>query len=113
MFSYTVIAEFDDSRIAEEWIAWLRDDHLKQVCDAGAQDAEVIRLDSPVAVSDVTGHRPVRCEVRYHFDSRVAFDRYAREHAPRLREEGLERFPSERGIRYQRMTGEVVAQGPQ
>lgn len=112
MFSYTVTAEFDDPRIAEEWIAWLRDEHLREVCAAGALDAEVIRFDMPAAVSDVTGHQAVRCEVRYHFESRAAFERYVREHAPRLREEGLRRFPPERGIAYSRSIGEVAAHHP-
>lgn len=113
MLSYTVIADFDDPRIAEEWIAWLRDEHLAEVCAAGSLDAEVIRFDMPAAISDTTGHQQVRCEVRYHFASRAAFDRYVREHAPRLREEGLRRFPPERGIRYERATGEVAARHSQ
>jgi hypothetical protein len=98
-FSYTVACEFSDDRTAEEWIAWLRDEHLRDVCSAGALDAEVVRFDG----------LPVRCEVRYHFASRAAFERYEQAHAPRLRELGLARFPAERGLRYTRFTGEVAA----
>jgi hypothetical protein len=112
MFSYTVIATFEDPRIAEEWIAWLREGHLKEVCAAGAIDAEVIRFDMPAAVSDTTGYQHVRCEVRYHFATRGAFETYVRHHAPRLREERLRRFPPERGINYERATGEVAARHP-
>ncbi len=112
MFSYTVIATFDDPRIADKWIAWLRDEHLAEVCAAGAKDAEVIRVDTSAAISATTGHQQVRCEVHYHFTSRDAFDRYARDHAPRLRQEGLRRFPPKRGISYERATGEVVARWP-
>lgn len=101
MFSYTVIAVFDDRRIADEWIAWLRDEHLAEVCAAGALDAEVIRCD---AAPD----GKTRCEVRYHFASREAFDAYVRDHAPRLRAEGVKRFPPERGIAYERATGDVA-----
>jgi len=102
MFSYTVACTFDDPAVAAEWIAWLRDEHLKDVCDAGALDAEVIRC-------DVATDSKSRCEVRYHFESKAAFDAYVRDHAPRLREEGLKRFPPERGLGYERATGEVVA----
>ncbi len=28
MISYTVICEFDDPEVAEQWIAWLEDEHL-------------------------------------------------------------------------------------
>jgi hypothetical protein len=102
MFSYVVACTFEDSRIAAEWVAWLHDEHLRDVCDAGALDAEVIRC-------DVSTGAKARCEVRYHFPSRGAFDAYVRDHAPRLRTEGLKRFPPERGLTYDRFTGEVVA----
>jgi hypothetical protein len=102
MFAYTVSCMFDDPRVAEEWIAWLRDEHLAEVCAAGALVAEVIRCDG---VSD----GKTRCEVRYHFASRAAFAQYEREHASRLRAEGLKRFAPERGLKYERSTGEVVA----
>ena len=102
MIAYTVRCTFKSESVAEEWIEWLRREHLAQVCAAGALDAEVIRFDS-----DVDGG--VVCEVRYHFESREAFAAYERDHAPRLRAEGLKRFPPERGLRYERSTGEVVA----
>ncbi len=102
MFSYTVAGTFDDARVAHEWIEWLRSEHLRDVCAAGALDAEVIRC-------DVAAGAKTRMEARYHFESRAAFDAYVRDHAPRLREEGLKRFPPERGLAYERSSGEVVA----
>jgi hypothetical protein len=102
MFAYTVSCDFDDPAVAVEWLAWLRDEHLGEVCAAGALDAEAVRLDPPPGVA-------ARCEARYHFASRPDFQRYERDHAPRLRAEGLKRFPLERGLRYTRATGEVVA----
>lgn len=98
MIAYTVSCTFNDPAIADEWIGWLRDEHLAEVCAAGALDAEVIRFDGT----------PVRCEVRYHFASREAFAIYERDHAPRLRAEGLKRFPPERGLKYERSLGEIV-----
>jgi len=98
-FAYTVACTFTDAAVAEEWIEWLRREHLADVLDAGAVEAEVVRLDAT----------PPVCEVHYRFESREAFERYEREHAPRLRAEGLERFPLERGLTYRRATGVVVA----
>ena len=102
MFSYTLSAAFSDRGVADAWIAWLRDEHLAEVCAAGALDAELIRFDE-----DGPGDR---CEVRYHFPSREAFNGYERNHAPRLRAAGLKRFGTQRGITYERRTGDVLTQ---
>jgi hypothetical protein len=103
MIAYTVSCTFTDAAVGDEWIAWLRDEHLAEVRAAapGILDAEVIRFDGT----------PLRCEVRYHFASREAFDAYERDHAPRLRAEGLKRFPPQRGLKYERTLGEVVHGG--
>lgn len=101
-YSYTVRATFTTAAVREEWINWLREMHLREVCEAGAMDAEVVRLDGETLI----------CEVRYHFESRAAFAAYEKNHAPRLREDGLKRFPPERGVTYARGTGEVVARFP-
>jgi Domain of unknown function (DUF4286) len=97
--AYTVAATFADAALADEWLRWLADGHLAEVLAGGANDAEVIELDSP----------PRSFEVRYHFPSREAFAVYERDHAPRLRAEGLGRFPVERGITYRRSVGVVLA----
>lgn len=102
MFAYTVACEFTDPAVAEEWLQWLREEHLADVLGAGASAAEVVRLDGS----------PVRIEVRYRFHSRAAFEVYERDHAPRLRAEGLRRFPLERGLTYTRSTGEIVTALP-
>lgn len=98
MIAYTVTCTFDDPSVAVEWLDWLEIEHLADVCEAGALSADVVRLDGD----------PVTCAVRYRFASREAFDAYERDHAPRLRAEGLERFPLERGLAYARSVGEVV-----
>jgi hypothetical protein len=110
MFSYTVTATFDDPAVADEWVAWLRDEHVRDVIEAGAMDGEVIVVDpDPQERETASGPRRQTCEVRYHFADRAAFEAYVRDHAPRLREEGLKRFPPERGIAYSRHGGEVVS----
>ncbi len=96
--AYTVACTFDSEDVAERWLDWLRAGHLADVMAAGATAAYGVRLDGS----------PVVCEARYRFASRAAFEAYERDHAPRLREEGLERFPLSLGLRYARSVGEVV-----
>jgi hypothetical protein len=107
MIAYTVTAEFDDPAVAQEWIAWLRDGHLAAVIAGGALDATIVQLDRDAGGGESDG--PIRCEVRYHFASRESFRRYEQEHAPRLRAEGLLRFPPHRGIKMARSVGTVAA----
>jgi hypothetical protein len=95
--AYTVAASFTNPALVDEWLRWLVEEHLADVLAAGASDAEVIELDGPQR----------SFEVRYHFPSRAAFEEYERSHAPRLRAEGLARFPVEKGVRYQRSLGVV------
>lgn len=103
-FAYIVRSEFRDAAIAAEWLAWMRDEHLAHVCEAGATHAELVKMDATDSAF------PHAYEARYRFASRAAFAEYERDHAPRLRAEGLRLFPVERGIRYARTTGEVLIQ---
>ena len=110
MIAYTVGCTFTDPAVAEAWIEWLRDGHLADVCAAGALDAEAVRVDDPRSGAPESGE--VRCEARYRFASRRAFAAYERDHAPRLRAEGLAKFPLELGLTYERTVGEIVAAYP-
>ena len=105
MIAYTVACTFTDPAVAAAWIEWLRGGHLADVCAAGALDAQAVRLDDPESGK-------VRCEARYRFASRRAFEAYERDHAPRLRAEGLARFPLELGLAYERTVADVVAAHP-
>jgi hypothetical protein len=96
---YVVRCELEDESLAAQYLAWLRDEgHVAEVCAVSGASATIVRLD-PAA--------PPRIEVRYRFPSRRAFADYERDHAPRLRAEGLARFP--RGARFTRETGEILA----
>jgi len=97
-FRYTVAVSLPDEETAERWLRWLRDGHVAEVLAGGAMAAEIVRCDAPA----------IEFEVRYDFPSRDAFDRYEREHAPRLRAVALRLFPSEHGIHYHRSTGIVL-----
>jgi hypothetical protein len=103
MFSYTVCCSFPNPSLAERWIDWLEREHLQEVLAAGALDAEVIRVETAAG-------QPDRCEVRYHFASRAAFEVYERDHAPGLRQKGSDKFPAKLGLNYARSTGEVAVQ---
>ena len=99
---YTVSATLPDANTEQEWLAWLRNGHIAKVLGGGATAAEIVVLDQPA----------LTYEVRYCFPSREAFDHYEREVAPRLRAEGLERFPPQRGINYRRSVGAVCDRFP-
>jgi hypothetical protein len=95
---YTVTATFAREVVADDWLRWLRGGHVAEVLAGGATDAEIVKLDGDVIAFDV----------RYHFPSRDAFSRYENDQAPRLRADGLRRFPPEKGVAYRRSTGEVI-----
>lgn len=89
---YTVRIEFDDPALRDEFGLWLRDRHITDVLAAGAQSAKLTLLDGTLAI-----------EVRYKFESREAFDAYERDHAPRLRADGIA-FLAGRTARFTRTT---------
>lgn len=96
--AYTVAVTLPDEATVQEWLRWLREGHIAEVLAGGASAAEIVALDGPGRAF----------EVRYHFASRAAFERYEQQFAPRLRAEGLQRFPTERGITYRRSVGIVL-----
>jgi hypothetical protein len=102
MIAYTVRCTFEDPAVAAEWTEWLVSVHLAEVLAAGAIAAELVRLDGEDTV----------LEARYRFATRPGFAAYERDHAPRLRAEGLSRFPLSRGLRYERSVGEVLTAEP-
>lgn len=96
--SYVVRIESDDAATASRVLEWLRGGHVAEVCAAGGASAEVVLLDADPGAAPVI-------EARYRFASRDAFAAYERDHAPRLRKDGLEAFPA--GIRITRSLGDV------
>lgn len=89
---YAVRIDFEDAALRDEFGIWLRDRHIKDVLAAGAQGAKLYVHGDTHAI-----------EVRYTFDSREAFDSYERDHAPRLRADGLT-FLAGRPARFTRST---------
>jgi 4-carboxymuconolactone decarboxylase len=100
--TYTVAAPFADRALVEPWLHWLREGHIAEVLAGGACSDEVVALDEPAGAY----------EVRYQFPSREVFRRYEREHAPRIRAEGLRLFPPEKGVNYRRTVGVIAGAFP-
>lgn len=98
--AYTVTATLPDERVCSAYVEWLQDGHVDAVIGAGAHSAMIVRLEDPPL--------PIRVQTRYIFSTREALDRYLREHAPGLREDGLRRFGPETGVSFAREIGRVV-----
>ncbi len=94
-FRYVVRAEVDDPETAAEYLVWLRAGHVDEVCRLSGAEAEIVQLD--------VGHAVF--EVHYTFPTRVAFETYEREHAPRLRAEGRMLFDGR--VRFSRRMGAI------
>ncbi|MBE2251109.1 MAG: DUF4286 family protein [Myxococcus sp.] len=100
---YTVMAEFDDLAVASEWVHWLQHGHLAEVLAGGATHAMIVRVEP-------TDAQPLRFESRYRFASMAAFIEYETKWAPKLRAEGLAKFPPTRGVRMTRQLAEVLTE---
>ncbi len=100
MLVYTVIATLPDEAAASEYLAWLTGGHAESVVAGGAASARVVRIEEPPD--------PIQVEAQYVFASRADYDRYLRDHAPRLRAEGLALFGAPRGITFERRVGRVM-----
>jgi len=90
---YTVRMDFDDRETRDAMLAWLRDRHIKDVLASGAESADVTES-------------PLTLEIRYRFASRASFAAYERDHAPRLRAEGIA-FLAGRTARFTRSTSDT------
>jgi hypothetical protein len=98
--SYTVIATLSDPTILAEYLAWLQQGHVAAVLAGGAQSGQIVKIEQPA--------EPLQVEVRYVFSDRQTFEAYLQTAAPGLRAEGLEKFPPERGVGFDRRVGTVV-----
>lgn len=99
MIVYEVRAAVD-AEVADAYRAWL-DPHVREILAIpGFTGAELL-------VEDGESGRRVYC-VRYHLADRGALEAYLRDHAPRLRADGLARF----GDRFSatRRVSELVAE---
>lgn len=105
LIAYTVSARCPNPEVAQRFISWLRDSHIRDVRRAGALSGQVILLDQP------PGEPPI-VEVRYLFPHRAALDGYLADHAPPLRAEGLKWFGPDSGVTFSRSIGGVAHAEP-
>lgn len=102
-FVYWVRASFQDATVAQEWLEWMRREHIAQVIAAGALEATLLRIEGAGAPGGAM-------ETRYGFADRDAFLRYEREKAPALRAAGAVHFPASRGVAYERGTALILGE---
>jgi len=102
---YTVQCRCPSAEKAALWVAWLRGGHIGEVLGAGASSAAIIRLDPE---SNDENDQGVTLQVQYRFNDRSTYQQYIDDHAPRLRAEGLERFPADDGFVYSRTVGTII-----
>lgn len=102
MVGYTVWAEFDDPDVRSRFREWLVREHIGQVIDAGAAEADL--LEHPGDDRSPGG----RLEVRYLFASSEAQETYLATKMPGLRSETLRLFGNTPGIRYERIDAAVI-----
>ena len=103
--AYSVWGTFSGARAkanSDAWVNWLQNEHIAEVLKCGAERAEIVRWDGE--------DTQVQLEIRYWFRDRADFQRYERDEAPRLRAEGLRRFPpADFGLSFRRATGEILS----
>lgn len=101
---YTVRAACKDIQQRGRYLSWLTPNHVAEVMAGGAT---AVRIVLPDRESDAA---PAIVETQYVFPSRKAFDAYIRDHAPRLRADGLKHFPPDCGVTYARQVAEIATE---
>jgi len=100
--AYTVTATLPDEPTRDRYERWLTGGHVQQVVEGGASSALVVRLSDP----------PMSVQSRYEFPSDAAYQGYLRDHAPRLRAEGLALFGPGSGVVFRREVGTILEFDP-
>ena len=95
MVVYEVNLEFDVA-IAAAYRAWLAAHMREMLALPGFHDAQVLEVVDPLPTAGRVG-----LSVRYLVRDVESIEAYLRDHAPRMRAEGLERF-GEEGVRIRR-----------
>ena len=89
MIIYNVTCKVDSSR-EEEWIAWMRETHVPDVCKTGCfVSAKLLKLKYPADDEGVT------YAIQYQCPSMQVLDQYFNEHAEALQLEHSTKFGSD------------------
>jgi len=101
---YTVTCRIDYPSQEEEWLKWIKEEHMAKVLSYGAESAQIIRRDPE---SDSAAG--VYYDVFYWFAERSTYETYINDYAPKLRRESIELFPPSNGFHYTRFAGELIS----
>ncbi|MGS2741401.1 DUF4286 family protein [Sinomicrobium sp. M5D2P17] len=86
MYIYNVTINIDEA-VHDEWLVWMRDTHIPDMLATGKfSNARMLK----VLVEEEMGG--VTYSVQYIADSKATLEKYYKEDASRLREEGQKRF---------------------
>lgn len=86
MYIYNVTVKIDKDR-AEEWLHWINDKHGQEVVDTGCfTHYNMHQLIDPQQDGNPT------YVVQYHAESEEMYKKYIAEYAPKLKQEGLDKF---------------------
>lgn len=93
----TITATFTEQAVAEEWVAFLREQQIDEMLANGASEAEILRVDNP----------SIMVEVRYRFASRSAFNLFQLNHGAKQMALMLSKFPPTRGVNFERSIAKI------
>src|SRR5690242_10762476 len=86
MIIYNVTTKLD-AAIADEWLAWLKNEHIPEVTGTGCfSHAMILRL---IDTGDDEG---VTFAIQYHAANRELYDRYITQHAPTMRRKATDKW---------------------
>jgi len=91
MYIYNVTINVDES-VHDEWLIWMKEKHVPDVLKTGKFSKALM---SRVLVNEDMGG--VTYSIQYTCDSKETLEKYYREDAPKLREDGLQLFANKFG----------------
>lgn len=98
MIEYIVTAEIPNKDVAEEYVHWMHNDHIKKIMDRGAGKCQLIRIDS----------EKILVEAHYSFCNRKSYNNHEKE-LSQLSEESFNLF-NPKGIKFTRKVGEIISE---
>ena len=88
MILYNVTVQ-TEPEIEQEWLDWMQQEHIPELLATGLfQTARLCRLTGQEADANPT------FAAQYFFASEENYERYLAEHAPQMRQKGIDRFGS-------------------
>lgn len=86
MIIYNVTTQVD-LVIADEWLKWMRDEHIPDVTGTGCFTHAVI-----LQMIEVDTSEGLTYAVQYHAESKAMYNRYIREYSELLRRKSLDKW---------------------